>query len=554
MRLKGIGAAPGICRARVYFYEKKENRAARISFDEALVRSLERVKTLYKKALSSLDDEQAKIFAAYEMLLEDEMLTAPMKEKIKGGADSLEAVRSVTSQMSALFLGKDNEYMRQRGDDIRYVGELLCDALCGNDGAFFSGGGEKIILMARELTPVDTMAFDTNVLAALVTEMGGATSHTVILAKSLGIPAIVGTEKIDPASGGKICCVDGYTGEVVIEPDEENEKIFAKKLEEEKAFAREIEKITSADAVTADGKKIGVYINIGHPNDINIPKELRYDGVGLFRSEFLYSSQVKKPTVGEQKESYGKVIDAVHPAPVTIRTLDIGGDKQLDYLDMKPEENPFLGNRGIRLCKNNVEIFAEQLEAILTSSLCSVKIMLPMITSPAEIDWARDMLESIRKRLINGGQSVCESVSLGIMIETPASAVMADILAKKCDFFSIGTNDLVQYITAADRGNADVEEIYNPYSPAVVRLLCNVIQAANDAGIEVSVCGDLAADTAFTSLLLGMGLRKLSVPVPMVGRIKHKIAQISIKEAQKLAMRALAAENAEDVERILKEK
>ena len=549
----GIAGAPGMVCAGLICFEKKSGKKQFESFDEVVEKALEKVRMLHKKALEELGEDKAKIFSAYEMLLEDSMLTDPMKAMLESGTDTEAAVRSVTETMAEKLAKKNNEYMRQRADDIRYIGELLSDVLNGADGEFtFPDDGEKYIVAARELTPVDTMLFDTSRLAGFITEKGGATSHIIILAKSLGIPAVVGAENAEKAGNAKRAYLDGYRGELTVSPDEKTEAELKKRLEEEKALCENMEKLKSTPAMTKDGERIAVCINIGKPSDMDGAEEESIDGVGLFRSEFLYSAADKKPSCEEQIKAYRDVILKARPNGVTVRTLDAGGDKQLEYLGMEKEENPFLGNRGIRLCLNNPEIFGEQLRAILIAAAGEkVKIMLPMVSSLNEIRKTKAMICDIQSELEAVGVEYCKNPQIGIMIETPASAVMAEVFAKYSDFFSIGTNDLVQYITAADRGNAGVEELYNPYHPAVMRLLNNTIKAGNDAGIEVSVCGDMAANGNFTELLIGMGLKKFSVPLPMAARIKHKISNIDVNSAKELAQKVLSADDENEVKNLL---
>ncbi len=550
--IKGIPGAPGIVSGKIIYFSKSSENSEATDLDTAIERALGKVNHLEQKALSELGEENAKIFSAYKMLLEDAMLTDPIKLAIESGSEPEIAVKDVTESMAKILASKNNEYMRQRADDIRYIGNLLADILTGRDGEFFfPDDGEKYILAAHELTPVDTMLFDSSRLAGLVTELGGATSHTVILAKSIGIPAVVGASGLAEIKDKSPAYLDGYKGVLAVSPDEKTVCKYEKLLENEKQLNEKFEEIRNADAYTKDGERISVCINIGKPSDLTGSENEKFDGVGLFRSEFLYSSSKQQPTVDEQREAYKAAIEAVSPNPVTIRTIDVGGDKQLEYLNMKSEENPFLGNRGIRLCLNNTEIFSQQLEAILTAGAGkSVKVMLPMITCIDEIQKTRTLIDEIKQKLDSEGTDYCKNLSLGIMIETPASAIMADAFAKHCDFFSIGTNDLVQYIMAADRGNFDVENIYNPFHPAVLRMLNNVIKAGKD--IEVSVCGDLAANTDFTEVLLGMGLKKFSVPLPMVNRIKYKISTIDLNDARKLAEEALKAEDESETEKILR--
>ena len=552
--LNGIAGAPGVVFGEVLYFNKKIGCSKKMSIDEAVEKSLEKVRKMYDKALSDLGEDKAKIFSAYEMLLEDEMFIGPIKEMIEAGSAPEDAVTEVSESMSAILLKKENEYLRQRADDIRNVGNMIKETLCGADSDFvFPEGNDKYIIAAQELTPVDTMLFDHSRLLGFATKEGGATSHTVILAKSIGIPAVVGVPDLDGTVDLKRAYLDGYSGKFVVEPDEETKKIYDKKVIEEQEFIKSLETIKQNDAYTKDGERIKVAINIGKPSDLNGIENQKFDGVGLFRSEFLYSSSKEKPSVNQQYEAYKKVIDSVHPENVTIRTLDVGGDKQIEYFNVPKEENPFLGNRGIRLCLSNESIFMEQLKALLMAGANKkLKIMLPMVTRIEEITRTRELMEKAKKELELEGVAVSEDMELGIMIETPASAIMSEVFAKYCDFFSIGTNDLVQYIMSADRGNSAVENIYNPYNPAVLRMLNKVINDGAKAGIEVSVCGDLAANADFTEILLGMGLKKFSVPLPMINRIKKKISDINLSSAQQLAKEALSAEDENEVIKIIR--
>lgn len=552
--LNGIAGAPGVVFGDVLYFNKKIGCSKKMSIDEAVEKSLEKVRKMYDKALSDLGEDKAKIFSAYEMLLEDEMFIGPIKEMIEAGSAPEDAVTEVSESMSAILLKKENEYLRQRADDIRNVGNMIKETLCGADSDFvFPEGNDKYIIAAQELTPVDTMLFDHSRLLGFATKEGGATSHTVILAKSIGIPAVVGVPDLDGTVDLKRAYLDGYSGKFVVEPDEETKKIYDKKVIEEQEFIKSLETIKQNDAYTKDGERIKVAINIGKPSDLNGVENQRYDGVGLFRSEFLYSSSKEKPSVNQQYEAYKKVLDSVYPESVTIRTLDVGGDKQIEYFNVPKEENPFLGNRGIRLCLSNESIFMEQLKALLMAGADKkLKIMLPMVTRIEEITRTRELMEKAKKELELEGVAVSEDMELGIMIETPASAIMSEVFAKYCDFFSIGTNDLVQYIMSADRGNSAVENIYNPYNPAVLRMLNKVINDGAKAGIEVSVCGDLAANADFTEILLGMGLKKFSVPLPMINRIKKKISDINLSSAQKLVKEVLSAEDENEVIKIIR--
>ncbi len=554
--LKGIAGAPGLVMYQAVVYQKSTGENVTVSLNEARQICLKKVDKLYDKTLKELGQQQADIFSAYKMLLEDEMLFMPVQEAINAGADPVQAVLDTTSQMSSIIGSKGGEYMRQRAEDIKYIGQMVIAAMRGEQSEFeFPDGEEAFILAAEELTPVDTMQFDPKKLGGLMTELGGATSHTVLLAKSLGIPAVVGLKNLTGSlkSGDRVI-LNGYTGEVIVNPDQQALEYNSKRLEEEKQLQAEFERLKDSETKTRDGIRINLYGNIGKPLDLKAAENMRFDGIGLFRTEFLYSAESEAPSVDQQLSAYQKVIDQIAPNTVTIRTLDAGGDKELPYLNMPKEENPFLGNRGIRLCLRNKELFTQQLKAILRAAANhEIKLMLPMVTSVQEIEKTRDLLNEIKQDLKSQNVPCCEHVKLGVMIETPASAIMAEHLAKHCDFFSIGTNDLTQYIMSADRGNAQVQEEYNPSHPAVIRMLAHVIQTGEKAGIEVSVCGDLAADLKFTKLLLGMGLKSFSVPLPMLGRMKYKIGSIDSADAKRLAETIVSMEDERKISQILEE-
>ena len=552
--LNGIAGAPGVVSGKVLYYEKKVGSSAETDIDTAVKKCIDKVKKMYNKALADLGEDKAKIFFAYEMLLGDQMFIGPIKEAIAGGDEPEKAVADVSESMSGVLMKKENEYLRQRADDIRNVGNMLREIICGADDDFsFPEGDDKYIISAQELTPVDTMLFDHSRLLGFVTKEGGATSHTVILAKSIGIPAVVGVSELDRSSDDADAYLDGYTGEFVINPDAEAKSVYDKRVLDEQELLKSLDTIKKNDAYTKDGERIKVAVNIGKPSDLKGSEDSKFDGVGLFRSEFLYSSSKEKPSVKQQCEAYKKAADLVYPKSVTIRTLDVGGDKQIEYFHMPKEENPFLGNRGIRLCLSNEGVFSDQLKALLMAGYGKrLKIMLPMVTRIEEITRTRELLAEVKEELEREGTPAADDIELGIMIETPASAIMSEVLAKHCDFFSIGTNDLVQYIMSADRGNSAVEKVYNPFNPAVLKMIYKVIQDGADAGIEVSVCGDLAANPDFTEILLGMGLKKFSVPLPMLNRIKKKISDINLSSAKDIANEVLKAEDEYEVEKIIR--
>lgn len=556
-KLEGISGASGMAICPLFFYEADANDMdcpkEKIDLDVAIAKCIQKMELLYAKALEEIGEEEAKIFEAYKMLLEDNYMFEPIRKSIQNGKDICESVMEETEKNYQIFQSMENPYMKQRGDDMKYIAKIIIDTIEGKDQKIeLPNDSEKIIIVAKDLSPVETMAMDKNKLAGIVTELGGSTSHTVILAKSLGIPAIVGAvnalnEKAE--YNGKIGILTGDEGFLYLEPDKETMEIYQKKEEEKASFNEIINCFGNKNAVTKDGQEKEVLLNIGRYEDLKtVNKQVSFDGVGLFRTEFLYLEATKMPTFEQQKKVYEKVIEEISPNVVTIRTLDIGGDKEVPYMDLPKEENPFLGNRGIRLCLTYEELFCQQLKAILMAAgEREVKIMLPMVTGVEEIRKTKELLQKIRNEI--GNDNVGSKAKLGVMIETPAAAIMADKLAKECDFFSIGTNDLTQYITASDRGNTAIQYVYNPYNPAVISMISHTIEEGRKAGIDVSICGDLASDLSYISLLVGMGLEKYSVPGSMIGKVKFQLNQIDQKEAQILLNRVMKMSDVDSIKK-----
>lgn len=520
--IKGSSASSGIGFGRAVLFEKTREGRLDISFEDALIMAVEELRLLKKRA-EEIAEDSAGVFEAYRMLLEDEMFLSPIKEEIKAGASPFDAVISVSEKLSERLSQSKNEYLRQRSEDIRFVGTLLSDVICGVKKFVLPDDGSPVILMAEELTPVDTVSLDASCLAGIVTIRGGTTSHVALLAKSMGIPAVVNAEKITEAD---MAIIDGTSGVVYIDPDDAIKRELEEKKKSEDFYKKEAEKHKNSPAVTKSGRKITLCINIGTPADVSGSDCSWVDGVGLFRTEFLFSAQRAEPTVKEQTEAYKAVLEKFPTGSVTIRVLDAGGDKVLPYLNLKKEENPFLGLRGIRLCLKNPEIFRNQIKAILMAShKTGVKILLPMVTNLSELKSAKELIRQVDSELKEQGVPRCKNPLVGVMIETPAAAEISDILATEADFFSVGTNDLVQYLTAADRGNSDVSEIYDRFHPAVERVLKRIAVNASKAGITASICGDLASDREFIPRLISMGYTSLSVPYPIAADIKQIIRQ-----------------------------
>lgn len=557
--LNGISGSSGAVKGKIVFFkiESANKTADKLDLEEARQICIKKMKKLYSKTLENVGEEEAKIFSAYEMLFKDEALFQPIRKSIESGVSEEQAINNECSKVCMIFESMKDEYMRQRADDIKFICSMLIKCIKGEDYDFeLPEGSEPVILAAKELSPADTMNLDVKRLAGIITELGGTTSHTVILSKSLGIPAVVGTKELMNYSDkydGLFGLLDGDKGILICEPDEASVSEFDKRIEEERKLKNEISKFNDKEAVTKDGKQVSVLCNIGSPKDLSCVKDTVYNGVGLYRSEFLYVNGKSKPKFDEQIKSYKTVIDTVYPNPVTIRTLDIGGDKEVSYLNLPKEENPFLGNRGIRLCFCMEELFTEQIKAILKSADGKkVKIMFPMITELNEIKKAREFVENALQELYGHTDCKKANVDVGIMIETPAAAVMSDKFSKYCDFFSIGTNDLIQYVTCADRGNDSIQEIYNPFNPAVIRMIRKTIEEGKKAGIEVSVCGDLAANVNFIPLLLGIGLEKFSVPGTLVNKVKYLLSKLDYKEMKALADKVDNMDNAEEIENEVK--
>ena len=518
--IKGTSASPGIVSGRSVVLKKIKKQNKALGLESAVLQAIEEMKFLEKKA-ESLTEEAPGVFEAYRMLLEDDMFISPIKEEISAGKSPCDAVKTVSDKMAQKLFESKSEYLRQRSEDIRFVGKILCDVIDGKEKFELPSGKDRVILMAKELTPVDTVSLDTDRIGGIVTMRGGTTSHVAILAKSMGIPAVVNAERIEES---EFVFLDGTDGIVYINPDSKTKSEL-----EEKRILEDKQKIEATEqkmlpAVTKGGKKITLCINIGSPSDIENIDCSWVDGIGLFRTEFMFASKESEPDIACQTDAYRKVLEKFSEKSVTIRVLDAGGDKPLAYLGINKEDNPFLGLRGIRLCLKNPEIFKNQIKAILMASgETGVRILLPMITNISELKKSKELISDVCTELETQKIKHCPNPKIGVMIETPAAAEISDILATEADFFSVGTNDLIQYLTAADRGNSDVSEVYDQFHPAVERVLKRIVVNASKAGISVSICGDLASDPVFVPKLLEMGYEHLSVPYPVAADIKQII-------------------------------
>jgi len=558
--LQGIAASSGIAIAKAYrlvepdlSFEKTtvENAEAEINrFQEALNKAKGELEAIREKANQELGADKAAIFEAHLLVLSDPELIAPIEDKIKTDLVNAEfALKETTDMFITMFESMENEYMKERAADIRDVTKRVMSHLLGVHLANPSMISEEVVVVAEDLTPSDTAQLNRKYVKGFTTDIGGRTSHSAIMARSLEIPAVVGTKKAtEEINNGDLVIVDGLKGEIHINPTPEvvasYEKVAAQ-YEEQKA---EWAKLVNEKTVSSDGVHVELAANIGTPNDLEGVVNNGGEAVGLYRTEFLYMGRDQLPTEDEQFESYKAVLEGMKGKPVVVRTLDIGGDKELPYLDLPKEMNPFLGFRAIRLCLEEQDIFRTQLRALLrASSYGNLKIMFPMIATLNEFRSAKALLEEEKANLTKEGVKVADKIELGIMVEIPSTAVLADQFAKEVDFFSIGTNDLIQYTMAADRMNERVSYLYQPYNPSILRLVKMVIDAAHKEGKWAGMCGEMAGDETAIPLLLGLGLDEFSMSATSILKARSQILKLSKKEMEELATNALQMSTTEEV-------
>ncbi len=485
---------------------------------------LEKIK---KKALDSMGEEKAMVFDAHLMLFDDPEFIGAIEGEIENNnLNALKAASDVSSSYVAIFESMEDEYMRERAADIKDVAKRLMNNLAGIEDSFDIAETNTIVI-AHDLTPSDTAQLDKEKVIAFLTNIGGRTSHSAIMARTLEIPAVVGLHDItETVQNGDILIVDGIEGRVIIDPDHETVTKYVALQEAYNQEKEELKKLVDVKAKTKSGKRIEVAGNIGKPEDVHKVLENGADGIGLFRTEFLYMDRDDMPTEEEQFESYKYVLEKMEGKPVVIRTLDIGGDKQLPYLAMPNEMNPFLGYRAIRLCLDRTDLFKIQLRALLRASVYgNLKVMFPMVSSLSEFQKSKELVEECTVELKAEGHEVSESIEWGIMVEIPAAAVMADELAKHVDFFSIGTNDLIQYTLAADRMSEKVSYLYDPMHPAVLRLIKMTIDGAHSQGKWCGMCGEMAGDETAIPILVEYGLDEFSMSASSVLRAKQVILE-----------------------------
>ncbi|MED1419602.1 phosphoenolpyruvate--protein phosphotransferase [Bacillus smithii] len=550
--LKGIAASNGIAIAKAYRLvepdlkvERKDiqNSEQEINrFEEAIRQSQSELETIRDHAKKELGEEKAAIFEAHLLVLSDPEMTGSIKDKIKNEKVNAEfALKETADMFVSMFENMDNEYMKERAADIRDVTKRVLAHLLGVELPNPSLIAEEVIIVAEDLTPSDTAQLNRQFVKGFTTDVGGRTSHSAIMSRSMEIPAVVGTkEATKEIQNGDLVIVDGINGEVHVNPVPEVIESYKDKAEQFAKEKAEWAKLKNEKTYSSDGHQVELVANIGTPKDIEGVINNGGEGVGLFRTEFLYMGRDQLPSEEEQFEAYKTVLEGLNGKPVVVRTLDIGGDKELPYLNLPKEMNPFLGFRAIRLCLEDQDLFRTQLRALLRASVYgNLKIMFPMIATINEFREAKAILEEEKEKLIQNGTKVSDSIEVGIMVEIPSTAVMADQFAKEVDFFSIGTNDLIQYTLAADRMNERISYLYQPYNPAILRLVKMVIDAAHKEGKWAGMCGEMAGDETAIPLLLGLGLDEFSMSATSILKARSLIKKLNRSEMEQLASEAL---------------
>ncbi len=564
--ISGIPASPGIVfgKALVLKEEKivldtqkiKESQidAEIARFYEGRSAAVEQLNSIKDRAYASLGEEKAAIFEGHLMILEDEELEEEILDYLRSNkVNAAVAANVIIDQQVAMLSEIDDEYLKERAGDIRDIGNRLIKNILGMHIVDLGEINEEAILVAYDLTPSETAQLNLDKVLGFVTDIGGRTSHTSIMARSLELPAIVGTNNVtELVNTGDFLILDALNNAVYVNPSQDEIqrlKTLQAKLAEEKA---ELAKLKDLPALTLDGHRVDVVANIGTIRDVEGAERNGAEGVGLYRTEFLFMDRDQLPTEEEQFIAYKEVVEAMNGNLVILRTMDIGGDKELPYLNLPKEMNPFLGWRAIRIALDRREILNAQLRAVLRASAYGrLAVMFPMIISVEEIRELKSVIEELKVELRNEGKDFDENIQIGVMVETPSAAVNAKFLAKEVDFFSIGTNDLTQYTLAVDRGNELISHLYNPMSPSVLNLIKQVIDASHAEGKWTGMCGELAGDENATILLLGMGLDEFSMSAISVPRIKKLIRNVNYQDAKHLAEKALQQPTAAEIERLV---
>ena len=561
MRIQGISGSRGVAVGNVYRYiqeeivipdytvaeDKVEEEIGK--FAAAMAATLKQLDTIRQKALDEMGPEEAAIFEAHMQIAQDPSLSDGIKSLVESSHTNVVAATAQTIETFAnIFLGMEGPYMRERGADIKDIGDRLMRNMLGMNPRGLSHISGEVILVAQDLAPSDTASLDKNVVKGIVTAAGGPTSHAAIMARTLEIPAVMGVGDIESFVDGDKAVVLGTDGIVEINPSDADWDEYTNQAA---AFQEELKRLRESanlEATTTDGHHVELFGNIGKAKDAKNALTMGAQGIGLYRTEFLYMENDELPAEDVQFEEYKKVAQDMKGKPVIIRTMDIGGDKELKCLDLPSEMNPFLGYRAIRISLNRPDIFKVQLRALLrASAFGDIHIMYPMIASVEEVKQANAMLDECKEELTAEGKEFNKDIKVGIMIEVPAAAVISPILAKYVDFFSIGTNDLCQYTLAVDRMNEAIGSLYQPLHPGVIRLIKHVIDASHEQGKFTGMCGELASDPVATMILLGLGLDEFSMTASSIPLIKNILRSVSKAECEEVANKALTMDTAEEI-------
>jgi len=563
---EGLAASPGIAIGQAWIFRpqtpnidtrtisedevKNEYRA----FRNAQAKVDAHLEGLYNRVLEKQGEHEAAIFESHRELLADEELDNDIQALIRDERKTATAaVKEYLDQVAATMRNLEDEYLRERAAEFEDLQNNLLLALNGLPFASLGSAPPDSIIFAEDLTPSETAQLDIEKVRGFVLEHGGLTSHVAILARNLGMPAVMGMRNImNEVTSGITALLDGDTGHLVLDPDEQTRNIYTNKKAQQDAQKAEYAKLHGKPATTLDHKTFALYSNIGSPNDLHLIDENGSEGIGLFRSEFLFMESKQAPSEDQQYAIYRKVAEHMKGKTVILRLLDIGGDKPLSYLNFPKEENPFLGWRGVRLYKDNPEVFLSQIRAaIRAAAYGDLWVMIPMVISLEELRWVKQQIAEQSVKLEAEGRNHNPHLKVGIMIETPASALIAEQLATEAAFFSIGTNDLTQYTLAVDRGNTKISDLYDGLHPAVLRLMKMTCDAAHKAGIDVGICGEMGGQLEATPLLVGMGFNEISISGKMLPAVKYAISKLQYDECRTLLNNAIAAEDAEAVRKLL---
>ena len=565
---EGLAASPGIAIGQAWIFRPQTPNIDTRTISDAEVKNEYRafrnaqakvdahLEALYNRVLEKQGEHEAAIFESHRELLADEELDNDIQALIRDEhKTATAAVKEYLDQVAANMRALEDEYLRERAAEFEDLQNNLLLALNGLPFASLASAPPDSVIFAEDLTPSETAQLDIEKVRGFVLEHGGLTSHVAILARNLGMPAVMGMRNImNEVKSGITALLDGDTGKLILDPDDKTRKIYTEKKAQQDAQKAEYAKLHGKPATTEDGKTFALYSNIGSPNDLHLIDENGSEGIGLFRSEFLFMESKQAPSEDQQYSIYRKVAEHMKGKTVILRLLDIGGDKPLSYLNFPKEENPFLGWRGVRLYKDNPEVFLSQIRAaIRAAAYGDLWVMIPMVISLDELRWVKQQIAEQSIKLEAEGRNHNPNLKVGIMIETPASALIAEQLAKEAAFFSIGTNDLTQYTLAVDRGNTKISVLYDGLHPAVLRLMKMTCDAGRKAGIDVGICGEMGGQLEATPLLVGMGFNEISISGKMLPAVKYSISRLNAKACRELLDKAIAANDADAVRKLLQE-